>query len=758
MINNYVDLPTDSSTLAPGSATAANQVLEIAQLTAINSNTANALTLLTSIDGKLTSPLAVTGPLTDTQLRNSPVPISGTVTANAGTNLNTSLLALESGGNLASINTKIPSGLTVTSTRLLVDGSGVTQPISAVALPLPSGAATEATLLSIDSKLTSPLAVTGPLTDTQLRLTPVPIEISYNGSPASPVNPLDVYFSVADTGVATELTLTLVNDSISATNVLIGSTTETAPGTDTGQSGLNGRLQRIAQNLTTANTNLTTISTKVSLLSLESTQLAMSAKLPAALGQTTMANSLSVTMASDQSTINVSDSITQSTLSNIRTSVQLIDDSIATAGTSASSMKPQLIGGSDNSLNLKPIRTDSNGNLTVVSGLGASLALETGGNLTSIATNTLNAVTSLQLLDNVIGSINTATPSSGTLIAGSDGTNLKAIAVDVNGRLNVNLIPAQAGVQGGAGASTATTLRVAIATDANSVKVTDGTNTAAVKAASTAAVATDPAMVVAISPNNTVAATQSGTWTVQPGNTANTTAWLVAGGKTNNNAAPGATNLGVLSAVATAARPTQTEGFLVAKSVDLKGSTRVTSLPLDSLGVYSVAGDVSYTATTQNGAIYSFRWGSSTKFAVILRVRVMVLSTAFTTAGVVERQMIMARSFTASDTGGTAFTLTGNNQKHRTSMDTSVVTDMRIGGFLSAGTRTLDAQPVATVSGWMAAVGTVIPMTTLYDYKETEYPIVLAQDEGFIIRLGGAETASTRRTFVNVDWAEVNSY
>ena len=36
-------------------------------------------------------------------------PVSGTVTANAGTNLNTSLLALEGGGNLASINTKLPS-------------------------------------------------------------------------------------------------------------------------------------------------------------------------------------------------------------------------------------------------------------------------------------------------------------------------------------------------------------------------------------------------------------------------------------------------------------------------------------------------------------------------------------------------------------------------------------------------------------------------------------------------------------------------
>jgi hypothetical protein len=61
------------------------------------------------------------------------------------------------------------------------------------------------------------------------------------------------------------------------------------------------------------------------------------------------------------------------------------------------------------------------------------------------------------------------------------------------------------------------------------IKVTNGSNSAAVKAASTAAVATDGAMVVAVSPNNTVAVTQSGTWTVQPGNTANTTAWKVDG-------------------------------------------------------------------------------------------------------------------------------------------------------------------------------------------------------------------------------------
>lgn len=57
----------------------------------------------------------------------------------------------------------------------------------------------------------------------------------------------------------------------------VGPLTETAPATDTASSGLNGRLQRIAQLIT-------------SLITL----------IPASLGQKTMANSLAVTIASDQ--------------------------------------------------------------------------------------------------------------------------------------------------------------------------------------------------------------------------------------------------------------------------------------------------------------------------------------------------------------------------------------------------------------------------------------------------------------------------
>lgn len=73
---------------------------------------------LASIDAKITNPLPV-------NVASLPLP------ANA---------AQETGGNLAGINGK----LTTTANGLKVDGSAITQPVSATVLPLPTGAATSA--------------------------------------------------------------------------------------------------------------------------------------------------------------------------------------------------------------------------------------------------------------------------------------------------------------------------------------------------------------------------------------------------------------------------------------------------------------------------------------------------------------------------------------------------------------------------------------------------------------------------------------
>jgi hypothetical protein len=85
-------------------------------------------TALEAIQAAVEGTVAVTGPLTDAELRATPVPVSGTVTANAGTNLNTSALALESGGNLAAAVTAIgdvETALGPLASTLVVEGEGV---------------------------------------------------------------------------------------------------------------------------------------------------------------------------------------------------------------------------------------------------------------------------------------------------------------------------------------------------------------------------------------------------------------------------------------------------------------------------------------------------------------------------------------------------------------------------------------------------------------------------------------------------------
>lgn len=140
-----------------GVATAANQATEIGGLAAIFARQADG-TQHTIVDGSVavtgmfwqaTQP--VSGPLTDAQLRAVPVPVSGTVTVNLG----------------------------LTDVQL----RATAVPVSAAALPLPTGASTEATLALIKAKTDnldvalSTRAVTG-LTDTQLRAAAVPVSIA----------------------------------------------------------------------------------------------------------------------------------------------------------------------------------------------------------------------------------------------------------------------------------------------------------------------------------------------------------------------------------------------------------------------------------------------------------------------------------------------------------------------------------------------------------------------------------------------------
>lgn len=144
-------LPTGASTSAAqttgnsslssidGKITAVNTGAVVISSSALPSGASTEATLST-LNGKVT-----TVDTDDVTISSSALPTGAATSANQTTG----------NSSLSSIDGKIPASLTVTSTRLLVDGSGVTQPVSASALPLPTGASTETTLASLNSKVTA---------------------------------------------------------------------------------------------------------------------------------------------------------------------------------------------------------------------------------------------------------------------------------------------------------------------------------------------------------------------------------------------------------------------------------------------------------------------------------------------------------------------------------------------------------------------------------------------------------------------------
>lgn len=200
-------------------------------------------------------------------------------------------------------------------------------------------------------------------------------------------------------------------------------------------------------------------------------------------------------------------------------------------------------------------------------------------------------------------------------------------------------------------------------------------------------------------------------------------------------------------------------------------AARVAIRPVEQLGTYSVGAFTgAYTGAGANTPLFSMRFvagsAGSAQIAMIQRVTMsFVQTTAFTTAQQMGFGLLVARSFTGSDAGGTQIVVSGNNQKFRTSMQTSQIAtngDMRIASTaaLTAGTRTLDSQAVSVAHGWGGSVllttGMYQPQQiTLYENFPGDTPLVLQSNEGIVINnivamgAGGVFTVA-----VNVEWTE----
>jgi hypothetical protein len=194
------------------------------------------------------------------------------------------------------------------------------------------------------------------------------------------------------------------------------------------------------------------------------------------------------------------------------------------------------------------------------------------------------------------------------------------------------------------------------------------------------------------------------------------------------------------------------------------GAARVTMRPMDVLGWNSVGvptGNV--TGLAAGATLFSFR-NISANPIVVRRVGIGFVTTVpFTAAQMVGFGLLAARNFTASDTGGTAIALTGNNAKHRTALGTPTSLDCRISttAALGAGTRTVDANSLAMQSGWSGAAGTtVVPaLNNLLSHDTGDYPIVLAQNEGLLItNLTAMGAAGVGVAYVALEFAEASAF
>lgn len=195
-------------------------------------------------------------------------------------------------------------------------------------------------------------------------------------------------------------------------------------------------------------------------------------------------------------------------------------------------------------------------------------------------------------------------------------------------------------------------------------------------------------------------------------------------------------------------------------------SARVSERPPEILGAYSMGlTSGALTTAAAGGTVYSFRWAPSTttQLCMVRRVEIGFSTiTAFTSAQSLVYSMQIARAFTASDTGGTAALFTQTNTgKLRTTMPTSAFS---AGGQLmiantaanTAGTRTLDTQTIGFVQGASTAVATVLTAQPIFQHSPGDYPLILANNEGFIINnviLMGA--AGVINLTVNVEWMEL---
>lgn len=199
----------------------------------------------------------------------------------------------------------------------------------------------------------------------------------------------------------------------------------------------------------------------------------------------------------------------------------------------------------------------------------------------------------------------------------------------------------------------------------------------------------------------------------------------------------------------------------------------VRSSGVGALGEYAIAestGAIAAGAAADSPIFYA-RNTHATNLAVIKEISIdgMYATTAFA-AGGIALEAFIARGFTAENgtPGGTALTITGNNANLRTSMAAIGLGVVRISSTaaLAAPTWTLDAQPIGRIhthsSGGVGSATPIIgsiylPKTELFKADGSQYPIVLAQNEGIAV-LATVPGTGVWLAGIRLKWAELTAF
>lgn len=166
-----------------------------------------------------------------------------------------------------------------------------------------------------------------------------------------------------------------------------------------------------------------------------------------------------------------------------------------------------------------------------------------------------------------------------------------------------------------------------------------------------------------------------------------------------------------------------------------------------------------------NGIHWACRFTTATtgKLALVERIVAQYTTTVMpSTAQQTGVTLFRATAFTAMPTAGTAQTLTTPNAKLRVSAD---VPEMLIScedttSEMTAGTHTLDSQPLAEETLWALVAGATVQFVhPRLDLDLTSSPLVLANNEGLLIGPSVTQANSLAQVLrVRIQWREVTSY